>query len=149
MYIYEETGRVDIHMFVYMYSTRICIYIYCPVHICHVRIHDILYTIAYMYVCMMYVYIYYTMTSPLLICIYIGRERVKLFFSMALSSMPDLILITKTIKFNRKHGVITAIFYASGTKLFKNEYEYMYRLVRVLLYTVACMLICIKCICVL
>ena len=47
-------------------------------------------------------------------------------FASATRTMPDMICILKTIKYNRQLGIITSIAYLSGTKIYNDRFDYLY-----------------------
>jgi hypothetical protein len=49
-----------------------------------------------------------------------GIDRVKQFFS-ALTAIPDLVLVLKTVKYNRSRGVMSALYNGSGSIQFNHD----------------------------
>lgn len=65
-------------------------------------------------------------TSAMNRCQEIGVQYITNMFASATRTMPDLIYILKTINYNQKLGIITAVAYLSGTKIYKDQYDYLY-----------------------
>ena len=55
-----------------------------------------------------------------------GKQFITNLFTSATRTMPDMICILKTIKYNRQLGIITSVAYLSGTKIYKDRFDYLY-----------------------